>query len=312
MLRHISSLVPAGDSLTVTILLTALSVGSPVHAREYFKTYSIAGRADVHVRIHTGSVRVTTSDVSQVEFRVTYDISPWSLGFGSGPHVDSVQKGNVVELNATMGWHVGISMFSEHMSTDIRTPKDADLRIEADDGHVEIAALSGRVTVRSTDGGIDVAQLTGTIDIRSTDGAIRASALKGNLRLQTTDGSITGANLDGRCVAYTNDGAVQVTGRFDALDLRSDDGMVTARVESGSTITSMWRIRTNDGSVHVSLPSDFKANLDARTLNGHVDVDLPVEAHGNVSKLEFHGTMNGGGPAVDVRTADGAIDLKRQ
>jgi DUF4097 and DUF4098 domain-containing protein YvlB len=257
-------------------------------------------------------VRVTTSEASQVEFRVKYEVSPWILGFGGERHVDSRQNGNVVELDASTGWHVGFSIGGEHMSIEVRMPRNADLQIESVDGQVDIAQLTGRVVVRSVDGGIDVSQLTGTIDLKSNDGVIRANTLKGDLKLQSVDGSISGTDLDGRCVVHTNDGAVGVTGRFDALDVRSNDGMLTARVESGSTITSTWRIRSNDGSVRVSLPSDFKASLDATTSDGHINVHLPVEVHGTVSKSELHGTLNGGGPSMVLQTVDGVIELNRE
>jgi hypothetical protein len=284
-------------------------MASRAHAGEYMKSYPVSGRANVRITTDDGSVRVITSDTQQVDFRVKYDQSPWKLGFGSDPHVDSDQKGNLIELNARAGWQVGVGIGGERMTIEVYMPKDGDLQLETVDGRAEIAALNGHVVARSIDGGIQISQVTGTIDIHSTDGAIKATALKGDLKLETSDGSITGSNLDGKCIAHTSDGAVHIAGRFDSLDLKSDDGMVTARVESGSTISSTWRIRSSDGTVRVALPGDFKANLDATSSHGRITVKLPAEPKGNVSKSEFHGTLNGGGPSVVVHTADGAIDL---
>jgi len=296
-------------SLAPLAAVLAVAGVSAAKAGEYTKTYPISGRVEVRIRTDDGNVRVVTSDQDQVEFRVKYDVSPWRLGFSSDPHVDSDMKGHVVELNARAGWGVGIGIGGRSMAIEVRMPKDADLQLETVDGRVDVASLDGHVVAHSVDGGIHVSQLTGTLDIRSTDGAITASSLKGDVKLQTVDGSISGSNLDGACVASTKDGAVHVSGRFDSLDLRTGDGMVVARAESGSRMASPWRIQSVDGAVRVALPSDLKANLDASTSNGHINVDLPIEARGTVSKTEFHGLLNGGGPAVMVQTADGSIDL---
>lgn len=284
-------------------------VAAAAHAGEYIKSYAIAGRANVRISTDDGNVRVVTSDAKQVDFRVKYDQSPWRLGFGSQPHVDSDRKGDVIELNARAGWQIGVGIGGAQMAIEVRMPRDGDLQLETQDGRTEIASLNGRVVAHSVDGGIQISQVTGTIDIHSTDGAIKATALKGDLKLETSDGSITGSDLDGRCSVHTSDGAVHVAGRFDSLDLKSADGMVTARVESGSTISSTWHIRSSDGAVRVALPSDFKANLDATTSHGRIAVNLPAAANGSSGKSEFHGTLNGGGPSVVVHTDDGAIDL---
>jgi hypothetical protein len=297
--------------LPLAIALAGVVIVPRANAGEYTKSYSLAGRANVRISTDDGTVRIITTDAKQVDFRVKYNASPWRLGFGSDPHVDSDQKGDVVELNARAGWHVGVGIGAEQMTIEVHMPKDGDLQLETVDGRVEIASLNGRVVAHSVDGGIQISHVTGTVDIHSTDGAINATALKGDLKLETSDGSITASDLDGRCTAHTSDGALHIAGRFDSLDLRSEDGVVTARVESGSAISSTWRIRSADGAVRLALPGDFKANLDATTNNGRITVNLPAAANGNASKSEFHGTLNGGGPVVLVHTGNGAIDLSR-
>ncbi len=297
--------------LPFVLLLSVGAIISRASASEYLKTYPITGRANVRVHTDDGSVRVITSEANQVEFRVKYDVSPWRLGFGTSPHVDSSENGSTVELNASTGWQVGVGIGGEQMSIEVHMPRDADLQLETVDGRVDISSLNGHIIARSVDGGVQVAQLSGTIDIHTSDGAINANALKGDLKLQSADGAISGSNLDGRCVAHSADGAVRITGRFDSLDVRSEDGMVTAKVEAGSTISAPWQIRSADGSVRLALPGDLKANLDASTGSGHISVHLPVEGGGRVSKSEFHAALNGGGPSVVVRTRDGSIDLDR-
>ncbi len=72
-----------------------------------------------------------------------------------------------------------------------------------------------------------------------------------------------------------------------------------------------WNIRTGDGSVDLSLPGDFQANIDASTGDGHISVGLPVTVEGTFSNSQLHGKMNGGGQSLTVHTGDGSIRLSK-
>jgi hypothetical protein len=49
-------------------ILLALGFPSSAHAEEYLKSYSVTGRADVHVHVDDSSVHILTSDTQQIEF----------------------------------------------------------------------------------------------------------------------------------------------------------------------------------------------------------------------------------------------------
>jgi DUF4097 and DUF4098 domain-containing protein YvlB len=268
---------------------------------DYDKSYSISGRATVNVRTNDGSVRVVTSDTKDVGFHVKYE------GIGSGQRIDSRQDGDSVTLEAEMG----SSFFFSHqrMEIEVRMPKDADLRVESKDGGIRVDTVNGHVVIHTDDGSIRASQLSGSVDISSNDGSIRVEAVKGDLKIHTDDGSIGGEHLDGTCEASTNDGSIRVAGRFDALHLRTDDGSVVARIESGSVLTSSWQFRTSDGSVHLMLPTGFKANLDASSNNGSVTLEPSVRVDGDISRSHVRGMMNGGGPELLIHTSSGSIHV---
>jgi DUF4097 and DUF4098 domain-containing protein YvlB len=285
--------------------LLAAGFVSPVMAEEYVKQYSVTGRPTVHVNVDDGRVHVTTSDSPQVEFRVKYE----GYTLDRNLSIDSSQQGNSVELRARIkpGLTIGLNM--KRLSTEVRMPKDADLQLETGDGDVEVASVNGTVTLQSGDGRLKVSQLSGTIDLHTGDGAISAESLKGSIRLRTGDGSIDASNIDGKLDATTGDGPIRLSGRFDDLDIRSGDGSVSARVASGSSMASNWNIHTGDGAVDLTLPADFKANLEATTSDGHITLGLPVTVDGQVSTSRVVGKMNGGGGALKIRSGDGSIRL---
>jgi len=89
---------------TFALLAGSLAVGS-ARAEEWTKSYSVSGRARVHVDSNDGSVRVTTGDSAQVEFRVIYE----SYELNKNLRIDSRQDGDSVQLNARVTGHWGFS-----------------------------------------------------------------------------------------------------------------------------------------------------------------------------------------------------------
>jgi len=290
---------------TVIILLGAVS---QAQAEEYSKSYAVSGRPTVHVHVDDSSLRVITSDTRQVDFNVKREGTS-GLELGRGLKINSQQDGDHVELSVVHQPGIAIMSTDRHLMTEVHMPRDADLQIETRDGSVDLAAVNGNVTIHSADGAINASQLTGKIEIQSADGAIMTDSLKGDVRLHSTDGAITVTHLDGQCDVTSTDGALRAEGRFDSLRLVSTDGSVVAKVAEGSRMTSAWSIRTVDGSVNVSLPQNFQANINASTRDGHIKLALPVTVQGEISQSKVQGTLNGGGPELTLKSTDGSIRL---
>jgi DUF4097 and DUF4098 domain-containing protein YvlB len=117
-------------------------------------------------------------------------------------------------------------------------------------------------------------------------------------------------HFDGALHAHTSDGSVDVSGRFDLLDINTSDGHIAADVWKGSRMNSGWNLRASDGSVTLRLPDDLSAFLDAWTSDGHIDLQLPIEVSGRVEKNRVRGKLHGGGPSLQVHTSDGSITLR--
>jgi hypothetical protein len=302
-------------SITVRIgfagvaLLAAAAIAPSVRAEDVVKTYTVTGRANVRVDTNDGSVRVTTSDTKQVEFRVEYR----GLELGKNLRVDSRQEGDKVELTARMTGHWGFSWGanSRGLHIEVRMPREADLQIETGDGSVQADSVNGTVNVHTGDGSVKANSLSGTIDLHTSDGSITVDGLKGDIRLRTGDGSIEAHDIDGRVEADSGDGHIRIAGRFDALNVKTGDGSVDTRVQPGSKMASSWSIRTGDGSVDLVLPGDFQADINATTGDGHISLGIPVTVEGTFSKSEIRGKMNGGGQPLTIHTGDGSIRLSK-
>lgn len=293
-------------------VLAAASLAAPqIRAEEITKSYTIAGRANVHVETNDGSVRVTSGDSKQVEFRVEYQ----GYEIGRNLTVDSRQDGDKVELIARITGHWGINFGWGHNSRklhiEVRMPQQADLQIHTGDGAVDASRLNGNLTIDTRDGAVKASGLSGTVDLHTGDGAITVDTLKGDIRLRTGDGGIEARDLDGKVEADTGDGHIRLAGRFEALNVKTGDGSVNTQVLPGSKMASSWTLRTGDGSVDIALPADFQANIDATTGDGHISLGVPVTVEGTFSRSEVRGKMNGGGQTLTIHTGDGSIRLTK-
>jgi DUF4097 and DUF4098 domain-containing protein YvlB len=289
-------------------LFAGIVFASSVSAEEYYKSYAIEGRPSVRVDVDDSSVHVIATDTPQVEFRVTYE--GFTIGLGGNLHVDSQQSGNQVTLTAHTKSHFVIGISTRRLTTEVHMPKNADLQIDSSDGSIDVTSVNGTIKVHTSDGAVKASQLAGRIDLATDDGRITVDALKGQIQLRSGDGTISGTDLDGKCEASTEDGQIHLAGRFDALSLKSSDGAVSARVASGSQISTDWEIRTSEGSVEVAVPTDLRANLDASSDDGHISIGLPVTVQGDLSKTHVKGTLNGGGPVLLIHTGDGSIRVR--
>jgi Toastrack DUF4097 len=296
----------------VAAMVTAAAWATGVQATETVKSFTVNGRATVRVNTNDGSVRVSPGDGKQVEFRVEYS----GYEVGKNLTIDAQQSGDHVELNARVAGHWGFSWGGNNrrLHIEVKMPKDADIQVETGDGAVEAWGINGNVGVHTGDGSVKANSLNGVIDLHTNDGSITVDTLKGDIRLRSGDGSIEARDLDGKCDADSGDGHIRLAGRFDSLNIKTGDGSVDTRVLPGSKMASGWNIRTGDGSVDLVLPSDFQANLDASTGDGHISVGMSVMVEGtlgNSNNSQIHGKLNGGGQPLYIHTGDGSIRLSK-
>src|SRR6202521_5331302 len=190
-----------------TLLMIAAATPS-ARAEEVTKSFTVNGRAIVRVDTNDGSVRVTSGDNKEVQFRVEYQ----GYELNKNLRVDSRQDGDKVELAARVTGHWGFSFGhnARHLHIEVRMPREADLQVETGDGSVQAESINGTVNVHTGDGSVKAKSLNGAIDLHTNDGSITVENLKGDMRLRTGDGSIEAHDLDGKVEANWGDGNIRM------------------------------------------------------------------------------------------------------
>src|SRR5712671_3709924 len=117
-LPHRSAAIRLGIAYVALLAASAVTAS----AEDVTKSFTVSGRANVRVETNDGSVRVTTGDSKQVEFRVEYH----GYELGRDLHVDAHQDGDKVGLTARVTGHWGFSFGnnSRHLHIEVRMPRE--------------------------------------------------------------------------------------------------------------------------------------------------------------------------------------------
>jgi hypothetical protein len=254
-------------------LIVLLALSSlAARADEWSHTYPVTGKPEVAVNANDGDVEVLVGSSQQVDVRVI--TRGWKIP--DDVQVTANASGNHVEIKVHKISHVCFGICIQSIRVEVRVPREADLYIHTDDGNV------------------------------------RADSITGNLQIETGDGDVKLRDVEGSLHAETNDGNVDVNGRFSALNLHTGDGNIDAEVSATPGAQGGWLLRTGDGHVHLKLPSDLGAELDAHSGDGDVHVDFPGTDRDKDKDNSFRGQINGGGAiSIQVRSGDGDITVAK-
>lgn len=224
----------------------------------------------------------------------------------SGEVVVQNLNGNV-EVTSWDGEQVRlVAVKSARAATDGRARgylRDLQVVIEEDDGRLLIrtrtpgaeGGLKALLTCTGVDGQVHY-HLTvprrALVSATTVNGDVEVSRLPSPVRVASTNGSITVLEVRGEVDATSVNGNIQV-------DLRQ------------AVARQPMELSTVNGSILVYLPADFRAYVDARTTNGSVDSDLPLQVDGRRSRSRLVGSLNGGQTKLVLRTTNGSILLRQ-
>ena len=139
-----------------------------------------------------------------------------------------------------------------------------------------------------------------TVDLRTVNGGVRVNGLSGEIHAKTVNGGVKGQNI----IAET-------------IEASSVNGGVDIELGAPLDSTDSVDVSTVNGGVSLSMPSESKATITARAVNGGVRVnDLDIkrddeDSHEFERKRRLNGTMNGGGAKVNLSTTNGGVRLSR-
>jgi DUF4097 and DUF4098 domain-containing protein YvlB len=257
------------------------------------RTFAVAGQPDLTLETFDGAIEIHSWDRNEVEVEI--EKRAMEQGLLDQMTVEAQQEDDRIVLRVkgparrdSGGLTIGVHI-SPTARLRVAVPRNLALQARTEDGAIRAENLEGRLVLRTGDGSVTADRLSGEIEVRTGDGAIRIEKVDGRLDLETEDGSIT------------------VDARPSVLKARTGDGSIRVQVQSETVMSDAWDLSTGDGSVTLTLPPTFNAEIDAETSDGAVRSTHPalkvVEHEGEgrrESRRELKTRMGGGGPVLRV------------
>lgn len=277
------------------LLLTALlSVTTVALADNTFdKTVNVSGQADLYVSTGSGNIHINSGNSGQIHI-VGHVHAGWSA-FGDvnsrisriveNPPI--VQNGNTVRV----GDVTDHSLFNNiSIDYDVTVPADVALNLHSGSGDVEVNNVGRFLSAASGSGNIRARGTHGPLDLESGSGDLQIDdANAGDVKARTGSGNIHINGFSGSFNAKTGSGDVEAYGRLQG------GGMIS----------------TGSGNVRLHLTPDSRFTLEGAVGSGDIRVRMPGVVAANTDTSRHHVTteVNGGGPALQIRTGSGDIEI---
>jgi len=175
---------------------------------------------------------------------------------------------------------IDIDSGKDHLSIRTKYP-DQDLTFNWG-SHNNPASVEYTLTVPRTARLDEIKLINGSLDVTGVTGEVHASCINGRLEAH---------NLSGRADLSTINGHLDA--KFDQL--------------RGSSL----ELKSVNGSVELTIPSDSKAEIEASTVSGRIDNDfgLHVNHHSFVGH-DLRGELGNGGPRIKLSNVNGRIEIR--
>jgi DUF4097 and DUF4098 domain-containing protein YvlB len=221
---------------------------------------------------------------------------------GVGGNVDAEVQHGDLETTAIQGHvHARISNHGDFSAHDIQ----GDVTVEGNGGDLTLSDIHGKVTLQGEYGGdIHLERADQTIHFHSSRTDMELARLPGDMSMTLDSLHVTQVVGPIRVVTHSKDIEMsQVSG-----DTHIEDK--DARVELEMAGSYPVDVKNNKGDIEVALPAGAAVTVDARTHNGDVVSDFPLEISGDSDKT-MTGNIGKGGPRMTLSTEHADLRLRK-
>ena len=272
---------------------TILSIATAAFASDTFdRTLKVSGQSDLYVSTGSGNIRIHPGNDSEIHV-IGHVHAGWSAFGDVGSRVQRiveappiVQDGNSIRIGESNDH----SLFNNlSIDYEITAPSSVALNLHSGSGDVEIDHLGRYLSASSGSGNVRAHGIHGPAELQSGSGDLELEQDgPGDVKVKTGSGSIRVHGFNGGFMARTGSGDIEADGR----------------------LTGEANLMSGSGSVRLHLTPDARFNLEASTGSGDIRVHFPgAPQQTDYSRHHLTGSINGGGPALEVRTGSGDVEI---
>jgi hypothetical protein len=133
-----------------------------------------------------------------------------------------------------------------------------------------------------------------------------------NLTLTANNGGVSIESIAAQVNAETENGGLSLTDVHGDVRGRTVNGGITAELTGDRWLGGGLDLRTSNGGVHLTIPSNYSAMLEMGTVNGSVNVDFPMTVQGQIGGKQFTTQLGAGGATVRATTTNGGVTVRRK
>ncbi|MDX1439668.1 MAG: DUF4097 family beta strand repeat-containing protein [Rubricoccaceae bacterium] len=210
-------------------------------------------------------------------------------------------------------------------TVEISIPQRFDVQIATASGDVQMGNLSGQLDIRTASGDVQIGSVDGTeLDIATASGDVYAEALTGILDITTASGDVSVQRISGHSVSvstasgdvfsdHLQAGRLEIQTASGDIEIDHVDAEGSVQTASGDVhmdldVLTAWSIQTAGGDVGLALPHNAGASVNLSSSD--IEIDGSLGFNGTRNRREARGTIGSGGPALNISTHGGSIELE--
>lgn len=195
-----------------------------------------------------------------------------------------------------------------------------DAYLETAGGGIQVSNVAGSLDAETAGGGISIQGVNGDVFAETAGGGISCADIGGSLDAETAGGDIEGSGIAGPATVRTRAGDIELTGIRSSIMAETSVGDIEVQMEAPGNDNSSFS--ASHGDVELVMPADIAVELDIEvrsTWGGGIDRDdiesdfpITLDADQNRRYVRATGTLNGGGPLLEIRTSGGSVEIRKQ
>jgi DUF4097 and DUF4098 domain-containing protein YvlB len=194
-----------------------------------------------------------------------------------------------------------------------------DATIETSGGEIQVGEVEGTLRAETAGGDVVVAGASGPVVAQTAGGQIQVGPTGGAVRAESAGGSIRLQGARGRVVAETGGGSIDLLQVRAGVQASTNAGRILAEFDTSAKSFAASQLESSVGDVYVYLPASLPLTIDAAidaAAGHHIVTDFPLNILGDKGDfsertIRGHGTLNGGGAVLRIRTVAGNIEIRR-
>lgn len=279
-------------------------------AERWTRNTFLSGLVTAHASEKEAGERVTVAaNNPPTQTASSSDDFRWSGRLAAGRTIEIKGLNGDIRAEASNGNEVEVTATKTARRSD---PQEVSIRVVEHSGGVTICAIypnasPSQPNTCAPEGGGNMNVQNNDVEVRFNVRVPQGVRFSGH----TVNGGIETSALGGDVDAKTVNGDIRVVSAGVA-HAKTVNGSITAQLGRADWSGEL-EFKTVNGAITLDLPSDTSAEVKAETLNGDIATDFPLTVMGRVSRRYLNGTIGsgGGGRELSLKTVNGSIRLRR-